>query len=208
MSEMHPTTKQYFNFADDCYGGGGYGGNNLFTILLLFCLFGGGGFGGGFGGWGARTPLGADLAANSAASIARNEAGLDFLGQTAAGIVNKLDVVNSNVTGGTAAIQSALCQGFNGLNTAVLESKYDITRSIDNCCCQTQQNIAALNANLDKVACAIISSGKDNTQAILSALCNHWRENDQRIICKLEQQLNAANIISALKPTTTAAAGA
>ena len=210
MSEMHPSTKQYFNFGDDgCCGGMG-GGNNLFTILLLFCLFGGG-FGGGFGGWGNRGmgPVGADLAANSAASIARNEAGLDFLGQTLSGQGNKLDVMNSNITGGTAAIQASLCQGFNGLNTAVLESKYDITRSIDNCCCQTQQNIAALNANLDKVACAIISSGKDNTQAILGALCNHWRENDQRIICKLEQQLNAAHIISELKPAaTTAAAGA
>lgn len=210
MSEMHPSTKQYFNFSDDGCGGwgGNGGGNNLFTILLLFCLFGGGGFGGGFGGWNRGGAVGADLAANSAASIARNEAGLDFLGQTLVGQGGKLDVMNSNITGGTAAIQAALCQGFNGLNTAVLESKYDITRSIDNCCCQTQQNIAALNANLDKVACAIISSGKDNTQAILSALCSHWRENDQRIINKLEQQLNAANIISALKPTTTTAAAA
>jgi hypothetical protein len=210
MNEMHPGTKQYFNFGEgDCCGGGWGGGNNLFTILLLFCLFGGGGFGG-FGGWGNRGGVvGADLAANSAASIARNEAGLDFLGQTLVGQGNKLDVMNSNITGGTAAIQAALCQGFNGLNTAILESKYDLSRSIDTCCCQTQQNIAALNANLDKVACAIISSGKDNTQAILSALCSHWREDDQRIINKLEQQLNAANIISALKPAaTTAAAGA
>ena len=45
MSEMHPSTKQYFNFGDDGYCGGMGGGNNLFTILLLFCLFGGG-FGG------------------------------------------------------------------------------------------------------------------------------------------------------------------
>jgi hypothetical protein len=205
MSEAHPMTKQYFNFGDDGCGGwgggGGCGGNSLFTILLLFFLFGNGGF----GGWGGRnmTPLGSDLAANSAASIARNEAGLDFLGQTLVGQGNKLDAINLGITNGNAAIQSALCQGFNGLNTSVLESKYDISRSIDNCCCQTQQNIAALNANLDKVACAIISSGKDNTQAILSALCNHWQESAQRKICQLEQQLNAAHIIAELKTTTT-----
>ena len=42
MSEMHPMTKQYFNFGEDgCggWGGGNCGGNNLFTILLLFFLF-------------------------------------------------------------------------------------------------------------------------------------------------------------------------
>lgn len=210
MSEMHPMTKQYFNFGEDgCGGCGGWGGGNgLFTILLLFFLFGSGN---GFGGWGngRMSPLGSDLAANSAASIARNEAGLDFLGQTLVGQGNKLDAINLGITNGNAAIQAALCQGFNGLNTAVLESKYDVTRTIDNCCCQTQQNIAALNANLDKVACAIISSGKDNTQAILGALNNHWQETAQRKICQLEQQLNAAHIISELKTTTTtAAAGA
>lgn len=194
-------TKQYFNLGGgygDCgWGGcGGYGGNSLFTILLLFFLFGSGN---GFGGWGNRGPLGADLAANSAASIAKNEAGLDYLGQTLAGQGVKLDSIVNSIGLNTAALQNALCQGFGGLNTAVLNSKYDITRSIDQCCCNTQQSIAALAAGLDKATCAIITAGKDNTQAILGALCNHWRENDNRIICKLEQELNAQNIIAALK---------
>jgi hypothetical protein len=192
-------TKQYFNLGggmDGCCGGWG-GGNGLFTILLLFFLFGSGN---GFGGWGNnRGPLGADLAVNSAASIAKNEAGLDYLGQTIAGQGAKLDSIVNSIGLNTAALQNALCQGFGGLNTAVLNSKYDITRSIDQCCCNTQQSIAALAAGLDKATCAIITAGKDNTQAILSALCNHWRENDNRIICKLEQELNAQNIIAALK---------
>ena len=192
-------TKQYFNLGggmDSCCGGWG-GGNGLFTILLLFFLFGSGN---GFGGWGAnRNAMGADLAVNSAASIAKNEAGLDYLGQTLAGQGNKLDSIVNSMGLNTAALQNALCQGFGGLNTAVLNSKYDITRSIDQCCCNTQQSIAALAAGLDKATCAIITAGKDNTQAILSALCNHWRENDNRIICKLEQELNAQNIIAALK---------
>lgn len=192
-------TKQYFNLGggmDGCCGGWG-GGNGLFTILLLFFLFGSGN---GFGGWGAnRNAMGADLAVNSAASIAKNEAGLDYLGQTLAGQGNKLDSIVNSMGLNTAALQNALCQGFGGLNTAVLNTKYDITRSIDQCCCNTQQSIAALAAGLDKATCAIITAGKDNTQAILSALCNHWRENDNRIICKLEQELNAQNIIAALK---------
>ena len=193
----HPT-KQYFNFGDGDLGGyGGMGGNGLFTILLLFFLFSGGA--GGFGGWGNRNALGADLATSTAESVAENRAGLNYLGQTAAAQGAKLDNILMGMSTNTAAIQNSLCAGFNGLNTAILNSRYDVTRAIEQCCCQTQQNIAALNANLDKATCAIITSNKDNTQSILTALCNHWSDEANRRICKLEQELNAKNIIDALK---------
>lgn len=196
MTESHPT-RQYFNFGDGDFGGyGGMGGNGLFTILLLFFLFSGGN---GLGGFGARNALGADMAVQTAESVAENRAGLNYLGQTVAAQGSKLDNILMGMNTNTAAIQSSLCTGFNGLNTSILNSRYDITRAIEQCCCQTQQNIAALNANLDKATCAIITSNKDNTQAILSALSNHWSDEANRKICKLEQELNAKTIIEALK---------
>lgn len=221
LSATHPT-KQIFNIDPNPYGYpyapgfGGYGnngwGNDMFSILLLFALFGGGGFGGGWGrfGNGMMSPLGADLAATTAESVAYNKAGLDYAGQGIAGVANKLDSVVTNQCQNTAAIQSALCTGFsstanamqNGfynLNTSVLTNKYDLVRAIDTCCCNTQQSIAALNANLDKATCAIINSNKDNTQTILTALCNHWQEKSQMKICDLQRQLSEANIIGALK---------
>ena len=216
MSEVHPT-KQIFNIEPTpAYGPGGYGGgawgNDMFTILLLFALFGGGGF----GGWGANRlggmngPLGADLAASTAESVAYTKAGLDYAGQGIAAVGTKMDSVLTNQCQNTAAIQSSLCRGFSdlsnvtqagfyNLNTSVLTNKYDLVRAIDNCCCNTQQSIAALNANLDKSTCAIISASKDNTQAILGALCNHWQEKAQLKISDLQRQLSEANIISALK---------
>lgn len=201
-TESAMPTRQYINIGegDGCYGNGcgGWGGGNFFSILLLFLLFGNGGF----GGWGGNRfggAVGADMAVQNTEAIAENRAGLNYLGQTVAGISNKLGDISSDISTSTAAIQSSLCQGFNGLNTSVLNTKFDITRAIDQCCCQTQQNIAALNANLDKATCALISAGKDNTQAILSALCNHWQEESNRTICKLEQKLNAAYIIDSLK---------
>ena len=214
MSEVHPT-KQIFNIEPTpAYGhsGGGAWGNDMFTILLLFCLFGGG-FGGGWGAnrfGGPMSPMGADLAVSTAETTAYTKAGLDYAGQAIAGVANKLDSVVTNQCQNTAAIQSALCAGFSGvnntmqngfynLNTSVLTNKYDLQRAIDSCCCNTQQAIAALNANLDRSTCAVINSNKDNTQAILSALCNHWQENAQLKISDLQRQLSEANIISALK---------
>jgi hypothetical protein len=220
MATTHPT-KQIFNIDPNpygynhpmCggYGGGGAWGNDMFSILLLFALFGGG-FGGGWGNrfGGMNGPLGADLAATTAESVAYTKAGLDFAGQGIAGLGTKLDSALTNQCQNTAAIQSSLCQGFSdlsnvtqagfyNLNTSILTNKYDLVRAIDNCCCNTQQSIAALNANLDKSTCAIINAGKDNTQAILSALCNHWQEKAQMKICDLQRQLSEANIIGALK---------
>lgn len=219
MTSTQPT-KQIFNIDPNPYGypmgGPGFGGNgawgnDMFSILLLFALFGGGGFGGGWGRFGGMNgPLGADLAASTAESVAYTKAGLDYAGQGIAAVGNKLDNVITNQCQNTAAIQSSLCRGFSdlsnvtqagfyNLNTSVLTNKYDLVRAIDNCCCNTQQSIAALNANLDKSTCAIISAGKDNTQAILGALCNHWQEKAQLKISDLQRQLSEANIISALK---------
>lgn len=204
LSEMHPM-KQYFNLGEGCNAGGcgcgGWGGgNNLFTILLLFFLFGSGNFGGWGGGWGARNgAFAADSAANTAASVAKNEAGLDYLGNAMSMQGVKLDGITAALSQNTAAIQSSLCQGFNGINTQILESKYDITKSIDNCCCTTQRSIDAVAAAIDRSTCAIINSGKDNTQAILTALSDFRNDQDRRKICELEQKLNASYIISQLK---------
>lgn len=205
LSEMHPL-KQYFNLGEgygNCgcggYGNCGYGNGGLFSILLLFLLFGSGNFGGWGNGWGRGGAFAADAAANTAASVAKNEAGLDFLGNTMAAHGNKLDAITAAISGSTAAIQSTLCQGFNGVNTQILESKYDITKSIDNCCCTTQRSIDHLAAALDRSTCAIINSGKDNTQALLSALSDFRNDQDRRKICELEQKLNASYIISQLK---------
>lgn len=197
---MHPL-KQYINLGEgynNCGGwGGNCGGNGLFSILLLFLLFGSGNFGG-FGGWG-RGGFAGETAANTAASVAKNEAGLDYIGNTLVGQGAKLDGIYGAINQNTAAIQSTLCQGFNGVNTQVLESKYDITKSIDNCCCTTQRSIDHLAAALDRSTCAIINSSKDNTQAILSALSDFRNDMDRRKICELEQKLNASYIISELK---------
>lgn len=61
--------------------------------------------------------------------------------------------VYNAITTGNAATQQSLCQGFNGLNAAILGASKDIalqdcqstgaiTRAIEQCCCNTQKAIA------------------------------------------------------------------
>lgn len=215
MTEGMPT-KQIFNLGEgygDCgysRGWGGCGGGDLFTILLLFCLFGGGGFGG-FGGFGrGGGALAADTVVGTAESAAEIKAGVNYLGQSQAaqtsllnGLATNQAVNAANITAtinnGLSGLNSNLQNGFFGINNAIQNSRFDTVTAINNCCCNTNQNISMLNAALDKATCAIINSSKDNTQSILTALCQHWQEAAQGKIGDLQRQLSEANIIAALK---------
>lgn len=216
MEMSEPVTKQYFTFDqphNGCNDGffGGNGGMGFFATLLLFCLFGGG-FGGGWGGWGRNgmmTPLAADLGANTASDVAEIKAGINYLGQNAAAKDTLLGQIKDNQFNGFAGVQSAMCQGFSGLNTniqngfygintSVLTSKYDLAQAIDGCCCTTQRSIDAVQNAIDRSTCAIINSGKENTQAILTALCNHWQDSANRKICELEATVREERILAAI----------
>lgn len=146
---------------------GMFGGNNAWWIIILL-LFGWGGrgfgFGGGFGGQGTGcgTPATqADLAA----------------GFNNAAVLNNLDT-----------IENALCQGFNGVNTAVLQNGYNtqagfntLAHQIADCCCTTQRAIDNVRYDMATQACDtrntiqnttrdIIDNANANSRAILDFL--------------------------------------
>jgi hypothetical protein len=75
---------------------------------------------------------------------------------------------------GQASIQQTLCQGFNGVNTAILQSANATERgfaqtnyNMQDCCCKTNSNIDNLRFDLSKGLCDVIRSGQDNTQRII-----------------------------------------
>lgn len=139
--------------------GGGFGGGNI-GIWFLFLLLSMGG--GGFGGWGNRGALGADILGNIATSSAKNEAGLDYIGQTVAGYKGTLDQIIAGQYQNTINLGNAICnlgyqnqQGFN-----------QIGREIADCCCGIKtemltgfnaigQAIAQVNYNNALTACSI-----------------------------------------------------
>lgn len=146
---------------------GGFGNNgDGWWIILLFLLgfgrngFGGGGYGGG-GGVGENYVLATDFA-----TIERK------LDSVNSGICDATFALNNTMTNGFAGVQQTLCQGFNGVNTAIYQNGFNTERGLWNlssqfadCCCKTQRAIDGVNYNMAM-----------NTNTLQQTLCNNTRD--------------------------------
>lgn len=170
-SEMTPADIRACTCGND---GGGMWGGDWFAYLLLFALFGGGGFGfGGLGGGGILPWL---LFANG---------GFGGFGNGAP--VTQADLAagfnNSAVLSGINGIDSALCQGFNGINTAILQGNNALSAQLAQCCCDNRAAIADVKYTIANEGCEtrhalfnntrdIIDNANANSRAILDFLTN------------------------------------
>ena len=131
---------------------GDYGYNNDFWFILIFALLG----------WnrndqGCVTPTQLQNGFDTTQIMGK----LDGLQQSVtAGLCDGFYAQNTNVLNGFASAQNTMAQGFAGLNTAIVESRYqtgsqvaDLAYAVKDCCCTTNRNIdslrydAALNTN-------------------------------------------------------------
>ena len=144
-------------------GFGGNGDNAWWIILFLIFGLGRNGFGGygGGGGVGENYVLATDFA-----TIERKLDGVN------AGICDSTFALNNTITNGFAGVQQSLCQGFNGVNTAIYQNAFNTERGLWNlssqfadCCCQTQRAIDGVNYNMSM-----------NTNGIQQTLCNNTRD--------------------------------
>lgn len=170
----------------------GWGGNfgEWILVFLLASMFGWGGMGGfgmggmgcmgmmwpwmmmnGFGGWGGNCGGGCATQADLAAGF-NNSAVLSSL--------NDLKL-------GQAGVQQTMCQGFNGVNTAVLtgvntlenaicdlgyrnqQGINDISRQIGDCCCSTGRAIDGVRYDMATQACETRHQASDNTRDIIDS---------------------------------------
>lgn len=161
------------------------------VILLLFGWggrgFGGYGFGGGFGGGqggGYSYPCCGTPATQADLSAA---------------------FASNSVLSGINGIDSTLCQGFNGINTAILQNGYNtqagintLSHQLADCCCATQRAIDSVKYENATNACAIqntiqnttrdvIENQNANSRAILDALNANY-------IRTLEQENNSLRL--------------
>lgn len=134
-------------------GGDGFGGNNgWWVIIILLALFGENGFG--FGGnrngngggmQGYSQPIVIDSGKTCGGSSCATQADLS------AGFANSAVLRNLNdLSLGQASIQQTLCQGFGGVNTALVQQGYEtrlatqgIQAQLAQCCCDTGNLIQA-----------------------------------------------------------------
>lgn len=150
---------------------GMFGGNGAWWIIILLLFgWGGRGFGGGFGGQGNGGYCGCGVPATQADLAA---------GFNNSAVLNNLD-----------GIENALCQGFNGVNTAILQNGYNtqagingLSHQIADCCCATQRAIDNVRYDMATQACDtrntiqnttrdIIDNANANSRAILDFLTN------------------------------------
>ena len=133
-----------------------FGGNSAWWIIILL-LFGWGGrgygFGGGFGGGNGGYPM---------CGVPATQADL------AAGFNNS--AVLNNLDG----IENALCQGFNGVNTAILQSGYNtqagingLSHQLADCCCATQRAIDGVKYENATNTCAIQNTIQNTTRDVI-----------------------------------------
>ena len=178
---------------------GGMWGGDWLAYLLLFALIGGGGFGfGGFGGGGILPWL-----------LFGNGGFGGFGGNCGSPCATQADLsaaFASNATlNGINGIDSTLCQGFNGINTAILQNGYNtqagintLSHQLADCCCATQRaidsvkyenatNTCAIQNTIQNTTRDVIENQNANSRAILDALNANY-------IRTLEQENNSLRL--------------
>lgn len=190
--------------------GFGFGGDWIWAIILLALLGNGGwGFGGGgYGGGGFMNyEIGRLATTNDVAMGFNNSAVLSSLNDIKLGQAQAINYNNQ----GFAGLNTALLQGFHGIDNAICTIGYQnqqgfngIAHQISDCCCATQRAIDGVNYNMAKNTCDIIRASQDNTRAILDYLTNDKIEGLRAENVALKGQISndrqSAFIIDALAP--------
>lgn len=149
LADIAAATGGYGNRSDSWGGGDGW----WLILILLFCWGGYGGFGNGFGASGANSPAlqgaltRADLCEESNFSNISRAVENGFTG-TSEGFASAALARANN----TAALQSALCQGFSGVQNTITTGDYDILQSISANTVANMQNTNTLVAQLNDMA--------------------------------------------------------
>ena len=157
-SEMSPADLRAVMGNND--DGFGFGGNGAWWIIILL-LFGWGR--GGFGGFGGNYGGGQG-----------GGYGYPCCGTPATQADLSAAFASNSVLSGINGIDSTLCQGFNGINTAILQNGYNtqagintLSHQIADCCCATQRAIDSVKYENATNTCAIQNTIQNTTRDII-----------------------------------------
>ena len=195
------------------YGGGGFGGlggGDGWWILLLL-LFAGGGWGNGFGGFG-----GGDLYPwmNNSQNI--NDGFRDQM------LNSSVSGIQSGVTSGFGDVQTALCGGFAGVNSAITNAQMadmqtafnmqtamsqgfnGLQSQLAQCCCDNRLATCQTQNIVQNEGASTRLAIQQQTQAILDKMCQQEIDNLKAQNIALQNQVNMLNL-SASQTAQTAA---
>lgn len=176
------------------YGNGFGGWGEWIWIIVLFALWGNGGWG--FGGNGNN---GFDAAV---------QRGFDTNG-----IMNKLEGINSGLCDGFYAMNTSLLTGFGGVNTALMQQGYEtrnaingVSQQLASCCCDLRAGQADIKYQLASDTCDIKQAIGAQTQQILGYLTSEkisaLQAENAALTAQLSQNSQTRTIIDALQPVS------
>lgn len=169
---------------------GMWGGDGWWAIIIFAMIFGWGGFGG--NGWGGNGGMGATASAYTDSAIQRGfdtQAIIGKLDGITNGLCDGFYAQNTAVMNGFHGVDNAICnlgyqtqQGFNTTNVTLMQAQNALQSQMANCCCETREAIQGVNYNMAQNTCAlqntmnsntrdIIDSQQAGTRAILDYLC-------------------------------------
>ena len=164
--------------------GGGFGDGNGWWIILLFLFMGFGGNGFGYGSNGAGF-VGADV-----------QRGFD---QSA--VMGGVNNLQNGITAGFGDLQTSLCGGFAGVNAAINNGFAQAEIGANARQMSNMQQMFTLQTQIGNVNNSVTSEGAltraailEQTNAILSKLCDQEIEQLRSANVSLQNQLNMANL--------------
>lgn len=156
----------------------GWGGDGgwLWFIVVIFAIFGG--WGGGFGGWG-NNGGGAMQGYATQADIQRGfdtQAVVSKLDGITNGLCDGFYAQNTALMNGFHGVDNAICnlgyqtqQGFNTTNVALMQGQNALQSQLANCCCETREAIQGVNYNMATNTCALQNTMNNNTRDIIDS---------------------------------------
>lgn len=153
--------------------------NPLMYLIWLYAFRWLGGFGFGLNGENQQIPN---------AAFAEQLSNIRSLTQSIAQSINDGKFTQQQIQDDLRTIQSALCQGFGGLNTEILRMTNAIENQISECCCEVKGRIDAVGTAVKENAYIIKDAVKDSIIASDKNFCalGHALQDD---FCKLNYNL-------------------
>ena len=163
---------------------GGYGNNGgwadggwLWIIVVFALLFGWGN--GGWGGFGGNNGGGYVATAATQADIQRGFDTQSIIGKLdgiSNGLCDGFYAQNTAIMNGFHGVDNAICnlgyqtqQGFNTTNIALMQGQNALQTQLANCCCETREAIQGVNYNMAQNTCALQNTMNNNTRDIIDS---------------------------------------
>lgn len=158
------------------------GNNNLVTLLLLFALISGGGFG-----WGNRGDYGQYATAASQQDI--------LFSSKFSALDNKIDRIGNGIADATFALNNSIKDGNTMVAGRVVDEGRGLQMQLADHNCMIQKNIDSVRFDMSNYASAIQATDTANTQKILDAIAQNKIETLQGRVNQLELQQAMCGVV-------------